>query len=81
LLAEIVDATEVHGEIGGEGNVITIHTELDVVCAFCPGKIVGQLVALLHAIYEGKGFTSEEREARNIDRHIVAAGGSGETVE
>ena len=65
--SEIVDAAVVHGERRGDRKVVHVGAELHVVAADRPGKVVGELVALLDALNVGVGFTPDVGDAGDVD--------------
>ena len=71
-LTKVVHATEVHGEICFERQVVHIRAELDNVTAASPREVVGELVTLFGAADEAERLTTDERKTWNVDGNIPA---------
>ena len=59
-LAKVVDAAEIYGEVGGNGQVVDVHAKFDVVLAFDPGEVIGPLVANLFPVYKRERLAPKE---------------------
>ncbi len=71
--AEIVYSAVVHREYRSQRQIIEVHAEFRVVAPQGPGKIIGELIALFHALNVGVRLAAEVSEARNVDGRIRPA--------
>src|SRR5579862_1761560 len=72
--AEVVKPAVVDRERSIQRNVIEVDAELGAVPADGPGKVVGELIALLDAFDERIGLAAEESVSRDIHGDVAAGG-------
>ena len=78
--AEVVNATEVHGEVSLQRQVVDVGSELEGVLALGEREVVGELVALLRAAHKTERFASEERNAGHVHSDVAAIRRAREVV-
>ena len=79
-IAEVIHAAVVHSERGRERQIVEVDSELGVVAADGPGKIVGELIAIFDTLDERVRLVPGVSIANDVDGWVIS-GGDGLVVE